>query len=277
LGKRLKKVLGGRKVGMKNLKKYFKIWLLMSKNSFLAVFNQRMALSIFLIGKILRFFFFFVFIIFLLKGTKSLAGYNLNQTLLFFFTFNLVDTISQFLFREVYRFRPLIVSGGFDLVLSKPVNALFRSLMGGADVIDLITIIPLTIATFYIASLLNPSILHTTFYILLVLNGLVIASAFHIFVLGLGIVTLEIDHTIMIYRDLFNLGRFPIDIYKEPLRGIITFLIPIGVMVSFPAKAIMGLMTPMGILWSIVFGILTLFLSLKFWNFALKKYTSASS
>jgi len=172
---------------MKNLKKYFKIWLLMSKNSFLAVFNQRMALSIFLIGKILRFFFFFVFIIFLLKGTKSLAGYNLNQTLLFFFTFNLVDTISQFLFREVYRFRPLIVSGGFDLVLSKPVNALFRSLMGGADVIDLITIIPLTIATFYIASLLNPSILHTTFYILLVLNGLVIASAFHIFVLGLGI------------------------------------------------------------------------------------------
>jgi len=262
---------------MKNLKKYFKIWLLMSKNSFLAVFNQRMALSIFLIGKILRFFFFFVFIIFLLKGTKSLAGYNLNQTLLFFFTFNLVDTISQFLFREVYRFRPLIVSGGFDLVLSKPVNALFRSLMGGADVIDLITIIPLTIATFYIASLLNPSILHTTFYILLVLNGLIIASAFHIFVLGLGIVTLEIDRTIMIYRDLFNLGRFPIDIYKEPLRGIITFLIPIGVMVSFPAKAIMGLMTPMGILWSIVFGILTLFLSLKFWNFALKKYTSASS
>ena len=262
---------------MKNLKRYFKIWLLMSRNSFLAVFNQRMALSIFLIGKILRFFFFFAFIIFLLKGTKSLVGYNLNQTLLFFFTFNLIDTVSQFLFREVYRFRPLIISGGFDLVLSKPINALFRSLMGGADVIDLITIIPLTIATFYIASLLNPSLLHTTYYILLLLNGLVIASAFHIFVLGLGIVTLEIDHTIMIYRDLTALGRFPIDIYKEPLKGIITFLIPIGIMVSFPAKAIMGLMSPLGVIWSIVFGGTILFLSFKFWNFALKKYTSASS
>ena len=259
------------------MKRYFKIWLLMSRNSFLAVFNQKMALTIFLLGKLIRFFFFFAFIIFLLKGTKSLAGYNLNQTLLFFFTFNLIDTISQFLFREVYRFRPLIVSGGFDLVLSKPINALFRSLMGGADVIDLITIIPLTIATFYVASLLNPSILHTTFYILLVLNGLVIASAFHIFVLGLGIVTLEIDHTIMIYRDLTALGRFPIDIYKEPLRGIITFLIPIGVMVSFPAKAIMGLMSPIGVAWSLAFGGLILFLSLKFWKFALKKYTSASS
>lgn len=262
---------------MKNLRRYFKIWLIMSRNSFLAVFNQKTALSIFLIGKLLRFFFFFGFIVFLLKGTKSLAGYNLNQTLLFFFTFNLIDTVSQFLFREVYRFRPLIISGGFDLVLSKPVSALFRSLMGGADVIDLITIVPLTIATFFVAHLLNPSFLQSVFYLLLLINGLIIASAFHIFVLGLGIVTFEIDHTIMIYRDLFNLGRFPIDIYKEPLRSIITFLIPVGIMVSFPAKAIMGLISPMGVLWSLTFGILILFLSFKFWNFALKKYSSASS
>jgi ABC-2 type transport system permease protein len=249
----------------------------MSRNSFLAVFNQKAALSIFLIGKLLRFFFFFGFIVFLLKGTKSLAGYNLNQTLLFFLTFNLIDTVSQFLFREVYRFRPLIISGGFDLVLSKPMSALFRSLMGGADVIDLITIVPLGAATFYVAHLLNPSFTQSVFYLLLLINGLIIASAFHIFVLGLGIVTYEIDHTIMIYRDLFNLGRFPIDIYKEPLRGIITFLIPIGIMVSFPVKAIMGLMSPLGVIWSLAFGILVLILSFKFWNFALKKYTSASS
>jgi ABC-2 type transport system permease protein len=249
----------------------------MSRNSFLAVFNQKTALSIFIIGKLLRFFFFFGFIVFLLKGTKSLAGYDLNQTLLFFLTFNLIDTVSQFLFREVYRFRPLIISGGFDLVLSKPVSALFRSLMGGADIIDLITIVPLTIATFYIAHLLNPSFLQSIFYVLLLINGLIIASAFHIFVLGLGIISFEIDHTIMIYRDLSNLGRFPIDIYKEPLRGFITFLIPIGVMVSFPAKAIMGLMSTAGVIWSLVFGVLILVFSFKFWNFALKKYTSASS
>lgn len=262
---------------MKNLKRYFRIWLLMSKNSFLAVFNQRIALSIFLIGKILRFFFFFVFIIFLLKGTKSLAGYNLNQTLLFFLTFNLIDTISQFLFREVYRFRPLIISGGFDLVLSKPVSALFRSLMGGADIIDLITILPLTLATFYMAHLINPSFLQSALYVILLINGLIIAAAFHIFVLGLGIVTFEIDHTIMIYRDLTSLGRFPIDIYKEPLKSIITFLVPIGIMVAFPAKAIMGLITPTGAVWSVLFGWLLLFFAFKFWNFALKKYTSASS
>ena len=67
--------------------------------------------------------------------------------------------------------------------------------------------------------------------------GLVISAAFHILVLAMGIITLEIDHTVMIYRDLVGLGRFPIDIYKEPLRSLITFIVPIGLMISIPAGA----------------------------------------
>lgn len=249
----------------------------MSKNAFLAVLSQRIGFTIYLIGKILRFSLFFVFIIFLLKGANSLAGYNLNQTLFFFLTFNLIDTISQFLFREVYRFRPLVVSGSFDLVLTKPVSALFRSLMGGADVIDFVTIPFLVMAVIYIGRLLSPSTLGTLYYVLLLFNGLILAAAFHIAVLALGIITLEIDHTIMIYRDLTSLARFPVDIYKEPLRGILTFLIPIGIMITFPAKALMGLASFWGVIWSCGLGGIFMFLAIKFWNFALTKYTSASS
>jgi len=249
----------------------------MSRNAFLAVLSQRIGFTIFLIGKILRFSLFFVFIIFLLKGTNSLAGYNLNQTLFFFLTFNLIDTISQFLFREVYRFRPLVVSGSFDLVLTKPVSALFRSLMGGADVIDFVTIPFLIMAVIYIGKLLNPSTLGILYYILLLFNGLILATAFHIAVLALGIITLEIDHTVMIYRDLTALARFPVDIYKEPIKGILTFLIPIGIMITLPAKALMGITSLMGVLWSLGLGGTALFLSLRFWKFALTKYTSASS
>lgn len=249
----------------------------MSRNAFLAVLSQRIGFTIFLIGKILRFSLFFIFIIFLLKGTNSLAGYNLNQTLFFFLTFNLIDTVSQFLFREVYRFRPSIVSGSFDLVLTKPVSALFRSLMGGADVIDFATIPFLVVAVIYVGRLLNPSTLGTLSYVLLLFNGLLLAAAFHIAVLALGIITLEIDHSIMIYRDLTALARFPVDIYKEPLRGMLTFLIPIGIMITFPAKALMGLASFWGVVWSCGLGVIFMFLAIKFWNFALTKYTSASS
>lgn len=256
---------------------YIKIWLTMTKNAFLMVLTQRTVLALFLFGKFLRFGFFIGFLYFLIQGVKSLAGYTNYQVMFFFLTFNLIDVTAQFLFREVYRFRPLVVSGSFDLVLSKPMSALFRSLMGGADVVDFVTIPPLTFAVIYVARLLNPSVLSTLYYVLLVLNGLLLATAFHIAVLALGIITLEIDHTIMIYRDLMNLGRFPIDIYKEPLKGILTFLIPIGIMFSLPAKALIGLVSLPAVIWSMGLGILAILAAIKFWNFALTKYTSASS
>lgn len=249
----------------------------MSRNSFMDVLFQKMAFVIFLTGKVLRFLMFFGFLFFLLKGTKNLAGYNLNQTIFFFLTFNFVDVIAQFLFREVYRFRPLVVNGGFDLILAKPMSALFRVLMGGADVIDLATIPPLIFALYWIGNLLHPTQLQLLMFLFLLINGLLIATAFHIAVLSFGIITLEIDHTIMIYRDLTSLGRLPIDIYKEPLRSILTYLIPVGIMVTLPAKALMGLVSPVGVILSLSIGILAVILAIRFWRFALTKYASASS
>lgn len=262
---------------IKRIPYYFKIWLMMSKNAFLTVLQHRLGIAIFLIGKILRFTFFLAFLFFILKTTNTLAGYSLYETVFFFLTFNLIDVFAQFLFREVYRFRHQIVKGSFDLTLVKPMSALFRSLMGGADVLDFLTIPPLLIAIFYVGSFLDPSLVQVVYYSFLVINGLLIATAFHIAVISLGIITLEIDHTIMIYRDISNLGRLPVDIYKEPLKGILTYLIPVGIMMTLPAKALLGLVSLQGVLGAMILGFGGLFLSLRFWGFALKQYTSASS
>lgn len=249
----------------------------MSKNAFLVMLAQKTLFFTFLIGKLLRFTFFFIFLYFLVTGAKQIAGYNVTQAIFFYLTFNMIDVISQFLFREVYHFRYLLVSGDFDLVLAKPVNPLFRVLMGGTDIIDMVTIPPLIWAVFYVGAQLTPSVPQVLYYVLLLANGLVIATAFHIAVLAMGIISLEIDHTIMIYRDLTGLGTLPVDIYREPLRAIITYLIPVGVMISLPAKAFMGLVSFQGVLLSFLFGIFLFLASQRLWSFAIKKYTSASS
>lgn len=262
---------------MKTIKRYIKIWWMLTKNSFSIVLHQRSALAIFLTGKILRFAFFMIFLSFLIIGAKNLVGYNANQVIFFFLTFTLVSTFSQFFFREVYRFRPKVVNGDLDLILVKPLNSLFVSLLGGADIIDFFTIPPLIWITVHYGALLNPSFVSVILYLILIVNGLIVAAAFYISVISLGIITLEIDHTVMIFRDLESLARFPVDIYKQPLQNILTYLLPIGIMITFPAKALMGLISPWGVVGSLFVGILFMFASLKFWNFALKKYTSASS
>ncbi|OGM11564.1 hypothetical protein A2Z22_02070 [Candidatus Woesebacteria bacterium RBG_16_34_12] len=262
---------------LKEILFYLKIWVLMSKNAFLLMLNQKKLLFLFLLGKLLRFTFFIVFLIYLVKGTNGLAGFSSNQIVFFFLTFNLVDIISQFLFREVYRFRPLLISGDFDLILIKPVNPLFRILLGGADVIDLITIPPLIIALIYLGSTFHPETGNIIFYLLLLINALLITTAFHITILGLGIITLVIDNIMWIYRDITNLGRLPVDIYRQPLKSILTFLIPIGIMFTLPVKALIGLVTFQNLILSLFLGLGLIFLSIKFWQYSLKHYTGASS
>ncbi len=268
--KRIKKSLG-------RLTYYFRIWFFMSRNSFLMVLSQRSVILIFLAGKILRFLLFVSFLFFLVTGANNLAGYNSTQAIFFFLTFMIIDTTAQFFFREVYRFRNYVVSGDFDLMLVKPMSALFRVLMGGADVIDLITLPPIYLATVYVGSLLAPSVGQVLIYILLIITGMLITTAFHIIVISFGIITLEVDHTIMIYRDVSAMGRMPTDIYKEPLKGILTYFIPVAIMMSLPAKAFLGLASKVAIFSALGISIIFIFISLRFWNFALKKYTSASS
>ena len=172
----------------------------------------------------------------------------------------------------------MVVSGDFDLVLVKPMNPLFRALAGGADPLDLFMLVPYVGSLIYVAMRLGSlSFLNLSLYVLLLMNGFLIATGFHILVLALAIMTTEIDHTIMIYRDLTSMGRVPVDIYREPLRGIITFIIPVGVMMTFPVKAFFGLLSPFVVVLSLGLGIFFLLLCLRIWRYSLRQYASASS
>ncbi|MBI4004731.1 ABC-2 family transporter protein [Candidatus Roizmanbacteria bacterium] len=256
---------------MKNLKLFY----LFSKYAFKSTTQQPVGSLFFLIGKIMRFGVYFVFVYYLLTNTMLLAGYNLNQTLIFFLTFSIIDAIAQMLFREVYRFRPLVVNAELDAILIKPYHPFMRILVGGVDLLDLVTIVfYLGLLCFYVIQLGSIVPLNIFIFLLLVINGLIIATAFHIIVLALGILTTEVDHAIMIYRDVTRLGTLPIDIYQEPFRSLFTFFLPIGVMMTFPVKSLFGLLSGSVIALSFVIGLLLLGFSLYLWNKALKKYQS---
>lgn len=258
---------------MKSFKRNLKIFLLFSKYSLKTTLQAKSGIFLFTFGKFLRFLMFFLFVFFLVSRTKVLKGYNVNQAIFFYLTFNIIDTLAQLMFREVYRFRQLVVSGSFDTVLVKPYNPFLRILIGGVDYIDLAMLVPYFILTIFF-SLKSSALTLIGFaaYLTLLVNALVLAASFHIAVLALGILTTEVDHTIMIYRDLTSLGRFPMEIYKEPLRSIFTFAIPVGVMMSFPSRALFGLLSPKLTFFSIILALTLFFLSLKLWRHALRKY-----
>lgn len=258
--------------------RYIKLWWMMTIMVSQNVFVSRFGAVLFLLGKLIRFVFFLFFLLIIVSRTQAIIGYTLWQVILFYITFNFIDSLAQFFLREVYRFRSYVISGNFDYFLTKPIPVLFRLLFGGSDVLDIPIILLsagfITVALSKIGSISLPEIF---IYFALLINGFLIALAFHIFVLAIGILTSEVDNTLWLFRDLTQMGRFPIDIYQNPLRSVITFIIPVGVMVTFPAKAAMGLLSTQSIMFAFIIGISFLFISYKFWNFSLKRYSSASS
>ena len=260
------------------MSKIAKVFWLYTQNSIQISLQQQVGVIFFLFGKLLRFGMFGVFIYFLMQKTQVLAGYNLYQTLIFFLTFNIIDGITQLLYREVYRFRPLILSGDFDTVLVKPIHPFVRILVGGVDVLDILPLLIYTgLLVFFMGQVGDITTTSIFMYAALVLNGVLIATAFHICVLAMGILSTEVDHTIMIYRDITRMGSFPVDIYTEPLRFFITFVVPIGLMISFPVKALFGMLSINIILLSFGLALVFFFVALRLWKFALLRYQSASS
>lgn len=258
--------------------RYLKVWLHLTGITTQIAFQSRFGAVVFLIGKILRFLFFLLFLYIILSKTKAIVGFSFWQIVFFYATFNLIDTLPQFFMREVYRFRSYVVSGHFDFILTKPISPLFRSLFGGSDILDLsILILSLLFIIFAAINLGGLTVVGMLTYILLVGNAFAIALAFHIFVLSVGIMTTEIDNSIMLYRDLTQMGRVPVDVYHEPLRALITFVVPVGIMMTFPAKALMGILSVKFLIISVLIGTTVFILSLWFWKFALKNYSSASS
>lgn len=259
--------------------KYFRVWWKLTTLTFASDLANRFAAVVYITGKLVRFLFFLLLLILLVGKTKILAGYDLNQVIFFFLTFNLIDILIQLLLRGVYHFRPLIVSGDFDLILTKPIHPLFRSLASHADIMDLITLVPLLgyMVYFLISGQIQFTFFGLILYILLIFCSFIIGMALHIMVLAVGVLTTEVDHLIWIYRDMTGMGRFPIDIYREALRNFLIFVVPVGVIMTFPTKALMGLLSTQMILFSFFLAFILLFLSFGLWNYALKKYSSASS
>ena len=80
-----------------------------------------------------------------------------------------------------------------------------------------------------------------------------------------------------IVADILQTGRYPIGIYPNRLRFFLTWLFPIGFIVSVPAEAITGKLQPTLLPAGFVLMIVMFVLSSAFFRISIRKYSGASS
>ncbi len=260
--------------------KYWKVWLRLTKLQFeTQVANSRGAAIIFLFGKVMRFVFAFVFLTAVVGRAQSLAGYSLPQAIFVLALFVWASTFTQLLFRAVYMFRQKVQDGSFDFYLLTPLNPLFLSLFSAADPMDLMLMLPYTyiVGWAWVSSGYPITALSLLIVLVCLVLMFVFAFAIHTVVIAIGVRYLEVDNLIMLFRDVEKMATYPVDIYDRYVGGLLTYVLPIAVTATIPAKLIFGKMSPLILLVFTLLAYVQTKIALFFWHRALSHYTSASS
>lgn len=264
---------------MKRPRYYFSIWKSWGSNALQEAFVNRGTNLLFFIGKTIRLLMSLVVLLLIKQNISTFAGYTNDQMVVFFLVYQFIENVAQALFRGVYMFGRKVRNGEFDFDLLKPINPLFRALLGNPDINDVIFLIPSTAISIYLLSTLdlNITVASAMAFVLLLINSFLIATALHIIVLSVAIYTTDVEGVVWMYRDLARLGQFPISAYLELMRFVLFFLVPIGMMITIPAEVLLNVTPSYSVFVSVLIGVGFFTFSLWLWHKALKSYTSASS
>lgn len=80
-----------------------------------------------------------------------------------------------------------------------------------------------------------------------------------------------------VLESLLQAGRFPIAAYPAAYRVFFTFIVPVAFLTTIPAQTLLGRAQPVWLWGATGLSLVLFFVSTRFWQFALRFYTSASS
>jgi ABC-2 type transport system permease protein len=97
---------------------------------------------------------------------------------------------------------------------------------------------------------------------------LVVAAAFWV---------VRLDNLSYLLNSVIDFARWPVHVFKGSLRLVFTFVIPLALMTTYPAEALLGRLAPRTAALSILGSIAFSLLGRVVWTRAIGRYTSASS
>lgn len=263
-----------------HLKAYLRVWFKLTAQQFQSqVANSRGAAILFICGKLFRLASAFLMLFVIMGRAELLVGYTISQAIFILALFNFVSTFTQLFMRGIYIFRQKLIDGTFDFYLLNPLSELFYSLFSYTDPMDALLLFPyLGIVGWAWQNAGYPVTLGSILLLILVLVIVcVMIIAWHITILAIGVKYLEVDNTIMLYRDLEKMAAMPIEIYGKYGVAVMSYLFPFALMATIPGRLIFGLYNPLYLLGFGILALLQFKFSLFLWRRSLLSYSSASS
>lgn len=111
----------------------------------------------------------------------------------------------------------------------------------------------------------------------LLLAGVAVLYSIWILVVSLAFFVVRVDNLSYLFTSIFDAARWPITVFRGPVRLVFTFVLPLAVMTTYPAMALLGTLEPRVFMASGAGAAAFSVFARQVWKRAIRRYTSASS
>ncbi|MFP3884629.1 ABC-2 family transporter protein [Priestia filamentosa] len=221
-----------------------------------------------------------VFILVVFGHTQLLHGWSRDE-IIFIYGFFLVPFAIFSTFFNIWDFNErYIVKGEMDRILTRPIHSLFQVILERIELESLFGAVTGLAVMIYAGSLLDlPFHWYDPFiFLLFVIGGALVYGGIFISLATIGFWSDARTSIMPTMYNIGNYGRYPVDIYNNVIRYILTWILPFAFVGVYPAAYFLkreewywySFLTP-------VVGLAFFILSIALWNTGVKRYRGAGN
>jgi ABC-2 type transport system permease protein len=209
---------------------------------------------------------------------KTVAGWSFPESLMVmgWFTFLqgvLEGAINPSLASVVEHVR----KGTLDFVLMKPADAQFLVSTARFAVwraVNTVTALAIFAWGFRLLGR-APSPAAIALAVVSLVSAVAILYSLWIVTVSAAFYVVRIDNLSYFFNAIFDAARWPVSIFRGITRFMFTFVVPLGIMTTYPAQALLGTLRVPTLLGSLAAAAVALVLSRAVWTASIARYTSA--
>jgi ABC-2 type transport system permease protein len=113
--------------------------------------------------------------------------------------------------------------------------------------------------------------------LLLLISSTVLLYSLWILTVSAAFYVVKVDNLTYLFNSIFDAARWPRSFFPGVMRFVFTAIVPIALMTTFPAEAMLGRLESQSLLISVVGSFVFAALARFVWTRSIRRYTSASS
>jgi ABC-2 type transport system permease protein len=214
------------------------------------------------------------------RFTDEVAGWSQAEVLLLTGIFRAVEgLIALVIAPNMLAISGAIRRGDMDFLLLRPVSAQFlvsARLVALPELVNVLIGLGLAAYALQLTGVAL-SLASVALAAAFLLCGLLLLYAFWFGTVTLSFWLVQVDTLDQLFYGFFGAARYPVQFFKGLARALLTFVVPVAFATTFPAEALLGEADPRMLPVGLGLAAAALLATNRFWRYAVRHYSSASS